>query len=119
GGETWNYKYNNWNELVRVEKHATDGGTLQMAVDYVYDTFGERIRKDVDSNGDGTVDTTTKYAFDEKGNIWADLDSSGNITTRRLYADAVDAVFARIGSSGNEDWYLTDQLGSVRDIIDY
>ncbi len=38
--------------------------------------------------------------------------------TRRLYLDAVDAVFARISSAGVVDWYLTDRLGSVRDIMD-
>src|SRR5262245_63585963 len=30
---------------------------------------------------------------------------------------ATDALFARIGVSNNEDWYLTDHLGSVRDIV--
>ncbi|MCI0683553.1 MAG: RHS repeat-associated core domain-containing protein [Gemmataceae bacterium] len=39
-------------------------------------------------------------------------------TTRRLYLDAVDAVFARIDDAGNLDWYLTDRLGSIRDIMD-
>jgi RHS repeat-associated protein len=34
---------------------------------------------------------------------------------RRLY-DATDTVFARIDSSGNAAWCLTDRLGSVRDI---
>jgi RHS repeat-associated protein len=59
----------------------------------------------------------TRFAYDPLGNAWADLDSSGSLTSRRLYLDAVDAVFARMGASGGEDWYLTDRLGSVRDIV--
>src|SRR5262249_47125383 len=48
---------------------------------------------------------------------WADLNSSGSLTTRRLYLNAVDAVFARINSDNSVDWYLKDRLGSVRDIM--
>ena len=39
------------------------------------------------------------------------------VRAQRGVLPADDALFARIGSSGNEDWYLTDQLGSVRDIV--
>jgi RHS repeat-associated protein len=35
---------------------------------------------------------------------------------RRLYTDAVDALFTRIDSGGSVAWYLTDRLGSVRDL---
>src|SRR5207248_3053283 len=37
------------------------------------------------------------------------------LLTRRLYADAVDALFASINSGGTK-WILTDRIGSVRDI---
>jgi RHS repeat-associated protein len=36
---------------------------------------------------------------------------------RRLYGDAVDQLFARENSSGTLAWYLTDRLGSVRDVL--
>jgi len=32
--------------------------------------------------------------------------------------DSVDQLFARIFSTGTAAWYLTDRLGSVRDITD-
>jgi RHS repeat-associated protein len=45
------------------------------------------------------------------------LNGSNQVTTRRLYLDAVDAVFARIGGTGTVDWYLTDHLGSIRGLM--
>jgi RHS repeat-associated protein len=66
--------------------------------------------------GSGTA-VVTKFAYDLNGNAWADLNGSGSLTTRRLYLDAVDALFARIDSGGNTAWYLDDHLGSVRDLM--
>jgi YD repeat-containing protein len=37
--ETWTYGYDHRNQLVWVEKRATDGGTLQLRADYKYDVF--------------------------------------------------------------------------------
>ncbi len=34
--ETWNYSYDVNHQMVGAEKHATDGGTLQMQATYVY-----------------------------------------------------------------------------------
>jgi RHS repeat-associated protein len=77
-----------------------------------HDILGNRIQKSVGL----TSPTITKYAYDENGNAWADLDNSGSLKTRRLYNDAVDSLLAKIDSSGNTTWYLTDILGSVRDL---
>ena len=44
---------------------------------------------------------------------------SNTLTTRRLYLDAIDAIVARIATTGGiVAWYLTDRLGSVRDLTD-
>jgi RHS repeat-associated protein len=113
--ETWTYGYDQANRLLWAEKRDLMG-ILQMRADYKYDVFGNRIQKAVDADGDGPQTTVIiKFAY-EGPNAWADLDSAGSLTTRRLYLEAVDSVFAKVGSSGNEDWYLTDRLGSVRDI---
>jgi hypothetical protein len=87
------------------------GGTVLQQVTYQYDVFGNRVEADVTQSGTTTV---TKYAYDGK-DVWADLNSSNALTMRRLY-DATNTVFTRIDSSGNAAWYLTDHLGSVRDI---
>src|SRR5439155_10778496 len=105
------------NRLADVKEYNSQGGTLLKEVKFGYDALGNRIEKDVDGDGNGTFESITKFAYDSNGNAWADLDNSGNLTTRRLYTNAVDALFARIGASGNEDWYLDDALGSIRDIV--
>jgi RHS repeat-associated protein len=59
----------------------------------------------------------TRFAYNAvsgNGNSWADLNTTNQVVTRREYLDAIDTVFARIGSGGAEDWYLGDHLGSVR-----
>src|SRR5262249_57641755 len=37
---------------------------------------------------------------------------------RRVYLDGVDQPFARVDSGHTAAWYLTDHLGSVRDVVD-
>ncbi|HXG09279.1 MAG TPA: RHS repeat-associated core domain-containing protein [Gemmataceae bacterium] len=54
----------------------------------------------------------------EAWDVWADLDGDGSLTNRYLHGDAVDQVFADIAANGDVSWYLTDQLGSVRDMVD-
>ena len=41
--ETWTYGYDQRNQLIWVEKRATDGGTLQQRVEYSYNALGQRI----------------------------------------------------------------------------
>jgi RHS repeat-associated protein len=96
---------------------------------YGYDVFGDRIEKDVWTHSSGTT-TTTRFAYDlgdsspslnglgSAGSIWSDLNSSNGLLTRYIFGDAVDQMVARISSSGTAAWYLTDRLGSVRDITD-
>src|SRR6185437_6822021 len=105
----WTYTYDNDNRLTHVEQRATDGGTLETSADYKYDVFGNRIENDVTISGPAAV---TRFSYDG-ANAWADLSVNNQLTTRRLYLDAVDEVVARIGSNGTVAWYLTDRLGSV------
>jgi RHS repeat-associated protein len=115
-GEYWVYAWDVGNRLVDVKEYNSQGGTLLKEVKFGYDVFNNEIQKDLDTSGGGTF-VTTKYAYDQNHNGFVDLDNSGSLTTRRLYANAVDALFARIGASGNEDWFLQDRLGSNRDIV--
>ena len=117
-GEYWVYAYDNRNRLTHAEKRATSNGSATLTIDFKYDIWGNRIERDYDPDGAGaTAATVLKMAYDQDGNAWADLDNSGSLTIRRLYG-GVDNLIARIpASTGNEDWYLTDYLGSVRDIV--
>ncbi|HXG10422.1 MAG TPA: hypothetical protein VNK04_11710, partial [Gemmataceae bacterium] len=103
--------------MVWAERRQADGGALLLRADYTYDVWGRRIEKTVDPDGAGPQPAqVTRFAYDG-ANVWADLDGNSSLTTRRLYLDAVDAVFARIDASGEAAWYLPDRLGSVRDIV--
>jgi RHS repeat-associated protein len=110
--ETWTYGYDNLNHLVWAEDRASDGGSLITRMDFKYDVFGDRIDQEVTAN---STTTATHFAYDGD-NAWADLSGTNVLQTRRLYLDAVDALFARISSGGTAAWYLTDRLGSLRDI---
>jgi len=60
-------------------------------------------------------------------NPYADFDGSDNLTQRYLYGPApvcvrrtarVDMIMARLSAQSGIAWYLTDHLGSVRDMAD-
>jgi RHS repeat-associated protein len=110
--ETWTYGYDNLNHLVWAEDRQSDRGSLITRMDYKYDVLGNRIDLEVTAN---SVTTATHFAYDGE-NAWADLSGTNALQMRRLYTDATDALFARIDSGGTVAWYLTDRLGSVRDI---
>ncbi len=115
--ETWNYSYDQHNHLVTVEKHATDGGTLQLKVQYKYDALGNRIERTEDSDGNGTVDVTQRFGYDG-ANVWADLDGSNGLTYRRLFGPGIDSPVARITAAGTVVWYLLDYQNSVIGMVD-
>jgi RHS repeat-associated protein len=112
-GLVWKYGYDNENHLTSaVETNASNQVLVQDS--FLYDVNNNRVESDVTVNGTTTV---TKYAYDQNGQVWADLNSTNGIITRRQYLDTVDSLFARIGSDGTEAWYLTDHLGSVRGLM--
>ena len=81
-----------------------------------YDVFGQLIEEDTSTNGQPTVQ---RFAYDAEGNCWADLDGNNNLVARRVYADIngqTQAIARETASSAA--WYLTDHLGSVRDLQD-
>jgi hypothetical protein len=49
---------------------------------------------------------------------WADFDELGNVTVRYLFGDGTDEILARFRNGDETAWYLTDHLGTVRDIVD-
>jgi RHS repeat-associated protein len=114
--ETWFFSYDNKNHMTGVKQEATDGGTVQMQATYVYDALQNRVEKDVWTSGGGGTLTTTRFGYD-RGNVWADLNGSNVVQMRRLYLQGIDQVFARIDSGGSAAWYLTDHVGSIREVI--
>ena len=127
--ETWTYQYDQWNHLTRVERRATDGGTLLLRIDSAYDAFGNLLtRKQYD--GSLTLVSSAEYGLDgwktnpdgsvgqSNWDAWADLDGSNSLVNRRVYGDRTDEVAARASTTGTVAWYATDRQGSVRFLTD-
>jgi RHS repeat-associated protein len=130
-GENWAYTYDVKNELTQVVEKTSTALVVSTAV-YKYDVFGNRIEKDVTTGS--TV--TTRFGYDgwkthldvwgnpptfvgnENWDVWVDMDGSNNLQTRYVRGDVVDQLFARVDSSGNTFWILTDRQGSIRTVLD-
>ena len=86
-----------------------------MEATYTYDAMNNRIG--IDDNG-----TQTWTVYNGK-NPYADFNGSGTLTERYVSGPgvvngkAVDEVLARTSSGGATAWYMTDKLGSVRDVV--
>jgi RHS repeat-associated protein len=100
---TWDYR----NRLTAVvTKHSV--GTVLQQSNYTYDAFDNRIGVNV--NG-----TQTWTVYDGQ-NPYADFSGTGALLYHYLYGPAVDQILARVAPNWTTTWYLTDQLGSVRDL---
>ena len=105
-GDVWTYGYDFRGRMVTaVEK--TSGGTTLESVTYTYDALDNRIG--MDENG---TQTWTLY---DGANPVMDFNGSGSLTMRYLWGPT--GIIARQTSGGTISWYLADQLGTVRDII--
>jgi RHS repeat-associated protein len=102
-------------------------------VDYVYDAFNQLVNRVVDPDGIGSapLDRTINVYDDEQVVLEFRKAGSGNIAAsdlshRYLWGPAVDQLMADEQvdwvSDGDADgevlWALTDNLGSVRDVVD-
>jgi RHS repeat-associated protein len=116
--ETWNYSYDNRNQLVGVTERSTDGGgMLLFQGTYVYDVFNNRVEADEYTNLSGTT-TVTKSIYADPGTVFADLTSGNAMQTRYLHQDdsQYSPVVARI-DGGGAAWLLLDRQGSTRNVV--
>ncbi len=100
----WDYR----DRLVKVEERSTGGVVLSLS-EYSYDPQGRRISQ----NANGEV-LLTAYQGE---NAWADFDVSGAFMTRYVFGDHIDEILSRMKSVSGTAWYLTDKLGTIRNII--
>ncbi len=107
---TWDYR----NRLTKIVLK-NSGGTILKEERFTYDIFDRRIGVWVDADGAGAGAAVQTWTMYDGANPYADFDGAGSLTYRYLSAEAIDALFARVGSS-NTDWYLGDLIGSVRQI---
>jgi RHS repeat-associated protein len=97
---TWDYR----NRLTNVTRNGAAVGA------YTYDTYDQRIGKT--ANG-----TTERFVYGQNQNIALEFDGGGAQTHRYLHSNGIDQVLAD-EASGAVGWTLSDNLGTVRDVVD-
>jgi RHS repeat-associated protein len=107
-GASTSFEYDHRNRLVAVIERNAAGDVVQ-SVEYAYDPLDRRItRSDRAATGHHVYDGDS---------VWADLNAAG-IVARYLRGNAPDEWIARYRPGSGVDWYLTDHLGTVRDLVD-
>jgi hypothetical protein len=87
-------------------------------VEYAYDVYDRRIAKVVDLDGDGAAPAEVERFVYDGEHIALVFDENGNQSDRYLYGAGTDQILADEKRSGEVQWALTDNQGSVRDVID-
>ena len=106
-GETTEYVYDHRNRLIEVTI-TSEGGVILDEVSYAFDALGRRIART--ENGE-----TIHFVYNGD-NVWADFDEAGEAVARYLFGDNIDENIARIRPGEGTVWYLTDRLGTIRDL---
>jgi RHS repeat-associated protein len=133
------YAWDNHNRLTSIASYTADG-VLTKQVAYTYDLFDRRIGRQVDADDNGAYDTTQRFVYDgedvvlaynaagadKKGTGPFILQTQGfsevvlNKWTCPLFVSPnVDEILADENESGTVTWSLADNLGSVRDLVQY
>ncbi len=122
-GQTWNYTYDEHNQLIGVTEHVTGVTSAVYEATYTYDVFGQRIGVYQDSNPSGiggVGDTTSQlWTLYDRGNAYMDFNGSGTLLTRYLNGLGLDQRYANQDASTKAvEWYITDNVGSVRELAE-
>lgn len=125
-GETRTFKYDHHNRLVRVDDWSNDpgdpespevGAILTQSVTYTYDALGRRIARSVDADGTGPQASERDSFVYNGDNVWADFDQERLTVAKYLFGTRIDENIAA-STFANSTWFLVDQVGTVRDLID-
>jgi RHS repeat-associated protein len=109
-GNVWTYTWNYHNRLTEVVEKNSSQQVLQDEK-FTYDVENRLIQ--VMSLG-----VTQRWTVYDGANPYMDLNASGQVTMRYLTnPQALDQFLARVDPSGSVGWYLTDRLGSVRQVV--
>ena len=105
------YQFDHRNRLVS-ELDRNPGGAVTQTVAFVYDAMNRRLSKTVNAPQNTNV---VRFLYNQDDS-WADLDGTNAVTARYLHGARIDELLARQRTSDGRGWYLTDHLGTVRDI---
>ena len=128
------YTWNNANEMTSAKYYNTysdyHNGTVtatgEYAITYGNDAFGRMVMRTAVVGQGGTTTTSTENFIYCGQNIVLVLNGSGQVIERNLTGPAADEVFATEAvatvlsgpqAAGTVNWYLTDNQGTVRDVV--
>jgi RHS repeat-associated protein len=104
------YSYDYHNQLVEAKVQSSTGLVLNDEK-FTYDVFGNRIGVSLN----GSQQLWTMY---DGSAPYIDFNGSGQVTQRYLSdPTGINQMYARVSPSGTVNWYVTDNLGSVRQIV--
>jgi RHS repeat-associated protein len=122
----WDYR----NRLTSVTDKTAAGAITRQTL-YTYDVFDRRVAKQVDWDGSGPQAPRKEYFIYDGQDIalsFVDPDGPGvqapSLQHRYLHGPAVDQILAdevvtSLSTPGNVLWPLTDNLGTVREVVDF
>jgi RHS repeat-associated protein len=122
-GDTTAYTYDFRNRLTSIQETDASGKLLHQEK-FTYDVFDRRIAQEVDNTITYTVYERNDVAVTESGewppnqgdHVWSDFNESGAVVARYLTGAGADEMLARFRPDEGTIWYLTDHLGTVRDL---
>jgi RHS repeat-associated protein len=113
------YEWDHRNRLVSVTEKDDQDNVLS-SVEYTYDVYDRRIAKSVDADGPGgNAAVVTRYTYDGASIVLTfDGDQAADLTHRYLHGPTIDQILADEDAGNDILWPLTDNLGTVRDLVD-
>jgi RHS repeat-associated protein len=115
-GSYVDYEWDHRNRLISVTDK-TGVGTQTQRVTYSYDAFNRLVQRTFQTIGGSPI--TTGCFVHDGDQIVLELESDGDAAHRLLWGPAVDEALADETGAGSTYWYLTDHLGTVRDVATY
>jgi RHS repeat-associated protein len=116
-GEVTEYSWDYRNRLTQVVGKNGSGSVIKSA-QYSYDGLNRRIVREVDADGAGSGMPQVERLVYDGQQIALTFDGGGNQTHRYLYGMETDQILADESAGGSVLWPLTDNLGTVRDLVD-
>jgi RHS repeat-associated protein len=120
------YGWNEKNEMTSIDAYATyadyRAGAAATQIAEQYDAFGNMVSR----TPTGISGESPEYFIYDGSNVALILNEGGGVVERELSGQAVDQYFASEAgpasatlSPNTVDWLLTDNQGTVRDVVQY
>ena len=116
-GDYVEYEWDHRNRLTSVT-FKTSAHVKTKQVEYDYDVFNQRIAKRIDADGNGTFESAYAYVLDADDVVLV-FDETDALEHRYLQGPSVDQILADENAAGEVYWSLADNLGTVRDLVEY